>query len=81
MRPVVHDYAAHIFLVDLSLLYLLLSFKYNVSVPQHTGSRKEEAFEQLERNRNFWPGPLSSKSLISQMTDESNSIKKFLLTV
>lgn len=25
MRPVVHDYAAHIFLVDLSLLYLLLS--------------------------------------------------------
>lgn len=57
-----------------------LPFKYNVSVLRHTGSRKEEACEQLERNRNFWPGPLSSKSLISQMTDESNSIK-FLLTV
>lgn len=64
--------------VVLATIYLL-PFKNNVSVLLHTGSRKEEAFVQLERNRNFWPGPLSSKSLISQMTDESSSTKKFLL--
>lgn len=64
--------------VVLATVYLL-PFKHPVSVPLHTGSREEEPFAQLERNRNFRPGLLSSKSLVSQTTDESDSIKKFLL--
>ncbi|EDL06674.1 mCG147177 [Mus musculus] len=53
MRPVVHDYAAHIFLVDLSLLYLLLSRV--VSQENQTPFRVK--FQREESSYNLLPVP------------------------
>lgn len=45
------------------MLLFTLPLKDNVSVLCHIRSRKEDAFEQMEHNKNFWPILPSYKSL------------------